>query len=259
MKLLNIALFVIILFSMLWLLIMVLFPPNNTLTQTSSFQRRLTSISIPNNIVFINDAKEDEMLSTNFEINNIGEDTLIISSVNPDCSCTQFFLDDSIVRPGCNTMLRVYVNTHNKFGNNSVNVVATVNTINKYCLFKIVYNVDNSIIEDSNVVKFVRDTIDIGMTKLNRKVKIKQFICNNSSESIFIKCSYTSCDCLKIVNCSRQLLAHSVNRIELEYESKSAIAFCDKVSFMFTSSNIKNGVASFYVQGDMDKEFQLKI
>ena len=88
----------------------------------------LTEAAFVQKIVRIENVPTDTIIEVKYKVFNKGTNDLIIEDVNPDCTCTDFYVKDSIVTPGDSTIIAMYINTRDKRGFSKVNTVVTLNT-----------------------------------------------------------------------------------------------------------------------------------
>ena len=62
------------------------------------------------------DVSDDTLLIADFSFVNISNNDLIIDYVNPDCTCTGFFLSNDTVCPGDTAFIQLQLNTEGKHG-----------------------------------------------------------------------------------------------------------------------------------------------
>lgn len=88
----------------------------------------LTEVAFAQKTVRIENVPTDTIIEVKYKVFNKGSNDLIIEDVNPDCTCTDFYVKDSIVVPSDSTIIAIYINTRNKKGFSKVNTVVTLNT-----------------------------------------------------------------------------------------------------------------------------------
>lgn len=84
----------------------------------------------------------DTTLTATFQFQNIGTDTLFIEFINPDCSCTDYTLSDSIVAPNGNGSIQLTISTKNKCGEQAIFTTISSSTKDRFNLLKIFFNVN---------------------------------------------------------------------------------------------------------------------
>ncbi|MFV0507592.1 MAG: DUF1573 domain-containing protein [Bacteroidales bacterium] len=70
----------------------------------------------------------DTTLVAKYYFKNIGNENLIIKDVNPDCTCTNHSLSNSIVSPGDSAFIELEFNTKGKFGMQKIFTTIKANT-----------------------------------------------------------------------------------------------------------------------------------
>lgn len=82
----------------------------------------------------------DTLLTARFEFKNTGSNPLFIYRVNPDCSCTDFYLSNDSIVPGDSAYIELVLNTEGKFGHQKIYAVVEANTDAK--LYKLTLEAD---------------------------------------------------------------------------------------------------------------------
>ena len=72
--------------------------------------------------------KRDTIVEGRYSFKNSGMKPLIIEFVNPDCTCTGFYLEKKILQPGDTSYLILKMSTKNKEGDTQVNATISANT-----------------------------------------------------------------------------------------------------------------------------------
>ncbi|MBK9286075.1 MAG: DUF1573 domain-containing protein [Sphingobacteriaceae bacterium] len=74
--------------------------------------------------------KKGEVVKIDFEISNIGNEPLLITSVDITCSCTTAEFDKAPVLPGKNTIIRILFNTQTVYDRQDRTVLVQSNDKN---------------------------------------------------------------------------------------------------------------------------------
>ncbi|SHE32007.1 Protein of unknown function [Bacteroides faecichinchillae] len=82
----------------------------------------------------------DTVLKAKFILYNVGKYPLKIEGVNPDCSCTDYFLSDDIVSVGDSTLLVLIYSTKDKLGEQELHTIIKMNTTEK--MYKVTLKAD---------------------------------------------------------------------------------------------------------------------
>lgn len=79
-------------------------------------------------IVDFGECTDDTLLKTSFPFSNTGTSALIIKYINPDCSCTDYWLSHDTIQPGATGYIELYLSTNNKFGDQKIHAIICTNT-----------------------------------------------------------------------------------------------------------------------------------
>lgn len=143
----RMALWSLIICSFMWITCVIFLPENNNIDIDNNKivveigDSVLTEIFIEKRVIDLGDVPVDSMVYADYEINNIGDNTLVIYKVNPDCSCTDYQIDSKSAERDGRINLQLKVDTHHKIGNNVINVLLHANTQAQYHMLKLKFNV----------------------------------------------------------------------------------------------------------------------
>ena len=200
MKRIDSILTVLLVLFLLWIigggLFLILKKPSESTSLIN--ERSMTKVSIPNPVVNLGMVSSGDLVSAMFFIYNIGRDTLFIEHVQPDCSCTNYYLGADVLLPKDSTSLVINVSTEGKIGAQSINTVVSTNTEERFHIIKILFDVAGTEAIDVNQVSFVVDTINVGYVLLGKEYTIKQYMRNETSEDILLMGTSTSSRCMEL-------------------------------------------------------------
>lgn len=112
-----------------------------TSEKPQDFQYHLTTIELPDDLQSFGKVTKGDTIRADFLIRNVGKEILHIMDVNPDCTCTDFYIDDNEIVSGESTVLTLYVDTTNKYGQNQIYATITCNTEERYHFVKLSFEV----------------------------------------------------------------------------------------------------------------------
>ncbi|MFP4022932.1 MAG: DUF1573 domain-containing protein [Thiohalospira sp.] len=101
---------------------------------------KTTNLKFNNKYVNFGKLSVDTLVTARFDFKNTGSNPLIIYHVNPDCSCTDFYLSNDSVNPGDSAYIELVLNTEGKFGYQKIYAVVEANT--KAKLYKLTLEAD---------------------------------------------------------------------------------------------------------------------
>lgn len=78
--------------------------------------------------VDVGTARKDSSVTGKYYFTNTGTKRLVIDFVNPDCSCTGFYLTKKEIEPGDSSCLVLKMSTKNKEGDIQINATISANT-----------------------------------------------------------------------------------------------------------------------------------
>lgn len=85
-------------------------------------------LNLLNRRVDVGKAKKDSSVTGKYYFTNTGKKKLVIDYVNPDCSCTGFYLSKKELEPGDSSCLTLKMSTKNKQGEIQINATISANT-----------------------------------------------------------------------------------------------------------------------------------
>lgn len=85
---------------------------------------------------------KDTLLVANFIVTNVCDDTAFIFGVNPECTCTSYFVSKYKIPGNDTALIRITLDTHGKTGENKVHATLKDNSMEMQLLMLKV-NVDN--------------------------------------------------------------------------------------------------------------------
>lgn len=88
------------------------------------------------------DVSNDTLLIADFNFVNIGNNDLIIKYVNPDCTCTGFFLSNDTICPGDTAIIQLQLNTEDKHGFVKIYSTVRANTLTRFYKLTLTANVN---------------------------------------------------------------------------------------------------------------------
>lgn len=79
---------------------------------------------------------QDTLVTALYQIKNIGSDTLKITDIQPDCSCTSFYVSKFKIAPNDTASVKLNINTFHKHGNIEQYTILVTNTKKKFYSLK---------------------------------------------------------------------------------------------------------------------------
>ena len=73
-------------------------------------------------------APQDTILFARFHFINTGNNNLYIKSVDPDCTCTGYYINKNGIPPGDTAYIQLEYNTKNKYDDQKVYAIVEANT-----------------------------------------------------------------------------------------------------------------------------------
>ena len=163
----KVCLVILIILSFAWIIIMVYANVNlhNDHEQNDPDYSivPLTDLTIEKPIINLGDVPKDTVIHADFVIRNIGTNNLYITGIDPDCICTDYKISKEIVTPGEQTVIELLVDTRNKFGNNTINVVFKANTERDLYILKLNFNVNTEKEGADSVLLIKNPIVDIAI------------------------------------------------------------------------------------------------
>jgi hypothetical protein len=80
-------------------------------------------------------------LTARYPFVNIGSKLLTISEINPDCTCTGYYLSKKTIHPGDSAYILLKYSTRGKFGESKVYATVSANTRTRLYSLEVVANV----------------------------------------------------------------------------------------------------------------------
>ncbi|MBR1473433.1 MAG: DUF1573 domain-containing protein [Paludibacteraceae bacterium] len=148
-KVTSTLLTIISVLAALWIIFVLLY--NNTINKgvrnvqqedhETEIEYPLTSIEIPNKTQQLGEIERGDTISASFMIRNTGSEMLIIESVHPDCSCTNYELLQNQILSGEETKLTLTIETERKYGHQQINAVIDCNSEEGFHIIKVLFDV----------------------------------------------------------------------------------------------------------------------
>lgn len=208
-----------------------------------------TTISIPNNIINLGVVSQGSLISSTFFIYNSGNDTLYLDHIQPDCSCTNYYMGTNVVPPHDSTSLVLFITTEGKIGPQQINTVVSANTDDRHYIVKLLFEVSGFNPQAEQDVGFVTDTIYIGHVLLGKEYLIKQYIRNNSNKDIQLVDFYTSCRCVSFTDHPTTVKPGISDPILLSIKPDASGEFSRKVTIGINKDGSIQHL-SFYIDGN---------
>jgi hypothetical protein len=101
-------------------------------------ERRL---KILNRVVNLGDIKDDTIITARFYFVNVGTKGVTIYSVNPDCTCTGYFVSKEVVSPSDTVYVELKFDTKDKGGPYKLCAVMETDTYAKMYKFTMIVNI----------------------------------------------------------------------------------------------------------------------
>ena len=103
----------------------------------------LTELSFDTKQYRLDGIKSDTIALYTFIVKNVGSNPLLISSVNPSCLCTSYYISKTQIAQQDTAKIVLFINTKDKKGFYDINTVVIANTKEKYYLLKLVGEIKN--------------------------------------------------------------------------------------------------------------------
>lgn len=133
----------IIIVLLLWLSILLMeILTNRSIEEIEESNIPLTEVFFAQKRIIKENVSADTIVDIPFKLFNTGLNDLRIKYVNPDCTCTSFNIQDSIIAPGDSSVIEISIDTRNKQGTSVVNVVVALNTLTELYKLSAVLNVN---------------------------------------------------------------------------------------------------------------------
>lgn len=114
---------------------------DNKNTDVAPDSARLAEIRFPQHKIDFGSVPNDTVLTGKYKFLNPSRDTLIITSINPDCTCTGFTLSKEKTPPGDSGYILLKVSTKNKSGPVVLYSTISANTATRLYSLKMMANV----------------------------------------------------------------------------------------------------------------------
>lgn len=101
----------------------------------------LTEMKFLNKKYDFGNVSSDTLLTARFDFINIGDNDLIIDYVNPDCTCTGYFLRNDTIAPGDSAYIELELATKNKYGEQKIYTTVRANTFTRFYKLTLTANV----------------------------------------------------------------------------------------------------------------------
>ncbi len=88
----------------------------------------ITDAKIIEKIQVLDSIPLDTIVHLTYQIINLGHDSLRVLNVNPDCSCTDFIISNSVVAAGDTANITLIYNSQERLGENKINAIVKLNT-----------------------------------------------------------------------------------------------------------------------------------
>jgi len=89
----------------------------------------------------LGEVRKGELIRVSFSIKNVGQETLVITGIHPDCSCTDYQLSRREIPAGGMSELTLEIDTEHKDGPQRIQVVIDSNTEEGFHILKIAFDV----------------------------------------------------------------------------------------------------------------------
>ncbi|HRW62313.1 MAG TPA: DUF1573 domain-containing protein [Bacteroidales bacterium] len=94
----------------------------------AQFSDPISDLKFDNKYKNFGKVNPDTLLTARFEFINIGDNPLIIYGVNPDCSCTDYYVSEDTIYSGEEAFIDLILNTKGKYGKQHIYAVVKANT-----------------------------------------------------------------------------------------------------------------------------------
>lgn len=139
---------------------------------------------------------QDDTLVVEYLLLNVGEDTLFIQNINPDCLCTDFSISSDTAAPSDSICLKLVIDLSNKFGRNLVHVVIESNTEKRMDIIKLPFYVEYPSDDTSGEI-LTKKRFSFKQMKINEEKTIQSFVVNSTSKILYLSVM-TPCDCIDV-------------------------------------------------------------
>ena len=109
--------------------------------QQTVVEHPITRVEIPENTLQLGKVIRGDTLFVSFMIYNTGAETLYIDRVHPDCTCTNYNLNQKEVPAGGQTALSLTIETTHKYGPQRVKAVIDCNSEEGFHILKVHFDV----------------------------------------------------------------------------------------------------------------------
>lgn len=106
-----------------------LIPNDNTKEYSIDSGAKLT---FKNKTIDFGNISADTLLTAKYKFFNTGENDVVIYYVNPDCSCTNYYLSNDTILPGDSAFIILEFSTANRFGQQKIYATVCANTFDKF-------------------------------------------------------------------------------------------------------------------------------
>ena len=197
-------------------------------TTTLFAQKAAPSISVKSDHHDFGTITEGEVVSHNYEIQNIGSSELVISQVRASCGCTAAKPDKMNLKPNEKTLVKVEFNSENRLGPQEKFVYISSNDpINpEYKLSFTGVVVDkNTASKNGMNPKLVlnKTTYDFGNVEEGKVVDVKIGFKNQGNSVLLISDVKTSCGCTAALLSSKTLKSGESGNVKIELDTANQI------------------------------------
>ena len=184
---------------------------------------------------------EGTVVNKEFEIKNIGNDTLKIEKVQASCGCTAASPKKKLLLPGETTTVLVSFDSANRKGNQKKHVyIFTNDPQNAEFRFSFLAEVVSAEKDESNLnsvpqLKLNRYTYDFGKIYEGEKLKLSINYENIGDEILEIKNVKTSCDCTATVLERQKLNPGEEGKIDITFDTSGRIGKMARTISLFSN------------------------
>lgn len=139
---------------------------------------------------------QGDTLVVEYLLVNVGDDTLFIHNVSPDCLCTDYSISSDTAAPSDSIRLKLVVDLNDKIGRNIIRVVIESNTEKRMDIIKLPFYVEYRSAGDFGKI-LTKKSFSFRQMGIREEKIIQSFVVNSTSESICLDV-LTSCDCIDV-------------------------------------------------------------
>ena len=99
-----------------------------TLSEISGQKKSEENLFIKSKIFDFGNVKSDTLLNARYYLINNGKKDIKINYVNPECSCTSYFVSNYVINPNDSIYIDLFFDTRQNFGEQKIYAIVNANT-----------------------------------------------------------------------------------------------------------------------------------